>query len=193
VLRDLDRRERAAHARLSELSSPLAPPASLAAARDDVVKSGERRQRLLEEQRDAAASLEALTASRPVGIWSWLSGATRAHDARVAQVKEAVLRSEETAWLATVGFQAAESRLYTEERSWAREGRRLEAMRAEERRRLKAALVWIADARVGLVRDPDLAFDPSRLPEAVDAVRLARRGREGRAPLVFRTRAPRPR
>ena len=198
LVRHFDDLECRARAELLDLRQRLSssPPAALVALRDDRSSAAARLMRLRSTRRAAEERLATLSAGRPSGLWSRVTGVTRMHDQRLEKAKKTCARRAGDVELASIRHRAAEARLLAPEARWAREARKEEAAREERRHDLHADLAWVADARACVMADPSLAHaTQEEFAAAVGALRAerARCAERDDGPLVFHSPGYRPR
>jgi hypothetical protein len=191
LLRHFELLERRATAELLALQKAFTLPADLVALRGDQARAADRLQRLVIRQRESQTRLATLSAGRPSGLWSRVTGVTRMHDQRLERARKTCARRAGDVELASIQHRAAEARLLAPEERWARESRKIEGAREQQRRDRQADLDWVADARRVVTANRDLAFaSQEEFAAAVDA-RRAERARSAETEMRLISMTPR--
>ena len=166
MMRDFDAREREAHERIRLLSVPIEEPVALGRLRDDRDRSSDRRSDLRDQLSASEAKRAELARTRP-GVWGWIMGSARAHNAEIKKIETEIESIAKDLDKADSEYDAARSRLERRKGRWAEEKNLLENSRYETKKGFRAELEWLATARVCIGRNPLLSIAPDLLDRAV--------------------------
>jgi hypothetical protein len=172
ALQEIAEREHSAFRQLSGLCRPIAPPQGLLVAQSKLSKLAGNLQRWVSREHEAAFRLQSLAKDRPVGLWPWLTGKTRRHDALIAKAAREHARIAEASATAQIVHLLAKERIIAREGAWQKRIDSIEAKRIAKRSSIEAELAWLQDAHRCLRCMPSAAeARPEVLAEAVKRLR----------------------